>query len=439
MHTNKPFYPQITPGFSRPRIAIIASVLIALPMSGIAQSTSGGSGGGGSSGGNSGSGSSSAGQNSSGSQRTGGNQNSNGQQQRSGTNQNSNSSQQRTGTNQNSNTQQPQQGTNQNPGMSQQQSGTNQNSNAQQPQQGTNQNPNMSQQPTGINPNTTPLQPGVAPSPSVPQQQFGGTQNTNAQQQRNGTTPSQGVPQQPLGSNQPITGQQQQQQPGMNQNTNMQQQRGLPQNPNVNQQGNLGNTASPLTPANQTGALGTSFSGNIGAFTGNGFSLVSSPNGTPTNFMFGTETLFLDSSGRNIPRERFTSETPATVYYTRSGDNMIASRVVANDPPPVFSAGTIREVSPGVLVVELPGASPTPVRYVDNKSTNYVDQNGDPVSPDSIKSGTIAKVFYTKVGDTLVASKVEVVRQEESSGLPKPPLPDASSDSTAKPEGTTKP
>jgi hypothetical protein len=144
--------------------------------------------------------------------------------------------------------------------------------------------------------------------------------------------------------------------------------------------------------------------------------------GAPLNYRIREDTVFIDSRGMSIPRERFTSQTPATVYYVQSGNEMIATQVVANEAPPAFTAGTITEVSPGILVVEVPGASPTQIRYVDNKTTNYVDQNGDPVPVEMIKSGSSAKVFYTKVGDTLIASKVEVMRRDEEPGLPKPPV-----------------
>ena len=104
----------------------------------------------------------------------------------------------------------------------------------------------------------------------------------------------------------------------------------------------------------------------------------------------------------------------------------------------MFSAGTITEVSPGILVIEQPGASPTPVRYVNNKTTNYVDQNGEPVPPEMVKSGTPVKVFYTKVGDTLVASKVEVHRGG-GTDLPKPPVVEEAGTTTTRTTRETKP
>jgi hypothetical protein len=112
----------------------------------------------------------------------------------------------------------------------------------------------------------------------------------------------------------------------------------------------------------------------------------------------------------------------------------MASKVVLNEatpPAPVQSDGTITEVSPGILVIEQPGASDTAVRYVNNKTTNYVNESGDPVAPEAVKPGTPVRVYYTKVGDTLVASKVEVLRGKDS-GLPKPPVPAEQSGTTTK-------
>jgi hypothetical protein len=176
-------------------------------------------------------------------------------------------------------------------------------------------------------------------------------------------------------------------------------------------------TAQPVPGGNYS-------TGTVGSLTETGFSLSTSADSPASKFMLGPDTVFTDSAGRIMPRESFNSETPVTVYYTLSGTGRMATRVVAKEAPPVFSAGTITEVSPGVLVIELPGSSPTPARYVDNKTTNYVDQNGKAVRPEMIKPGTPAKVYYTKVGDTLVASKVEVVSKDEAPGLPKPPLPE---------------
>lgn len=183
----------------------------------------------------------------------------------------------------------------------------------------------------------------------------------------------------------------------------------------------------------QGGSLGGGATGVIGTFDTNGFTFTGAAGGVPTSFLIGPGTLFIDEQGREVPRARFSNQN-ATVYYNRAGNDLVATRVVASSAPavsvtaaPISSAGTITEVSPGVLVIEQAGASATPVRYVNDQTTNYVDQNGEPVSPESVKAGTPVRVFYTKVGDTLVASRVEV-QKGHNSALPKP---------TVDAEGTT--
>lgn len=180
-------------------------------------------------------------------------------------------------------------------------------------------------------------------------------------------------------------------------------------------------------------AADTTYGGTISTFSADGFSLLAAPNGTATNFMMGPNTVFLDSEGRIIPREQFNAQMPATVTYVRSGNQLIATRVVAQPAAPAtpapFSAGSLTEVSPGILVVKVAGASSTPVQYVNNQTTNYVDQQGNPVAPSSVKPGTPVRVFYTKVGDTLIASKVEV-QPATGTGLPIPAVIEATPTST---------
>ena len=52
--------------------------------------------------------------------------------------------------------------------------------------------------------------------------------------------------------------------------------------------------------------------------------------------------------------------------------------------------------------------SPDPVRYSYSKTTTYVDETGAPVSIETVKSGLPVTVYYVKVGDRMMASKVIV-------------------------------
>lgn len=71
------------------------------------------------------------------------------------------------------------------------------------------------------------------------------------------------------------------------------------------------------------------------------------------------------------------------------------------------TAGTISEFGPDVLVVTTETA-PEPIRYAYTTKTVYVDETGAPVTLTTVKSGLPVTVYYTKVGDKMVASKVVV-------------------------------
>lgn len=71
------------------------------------------------------------------------------------------------------------------------------------------------------------------------------------------------------------------------------------------------------------------------------------------------------------------------------------------------SAGTISEFGPETIIVRSE-TSPEPIRYSYSKTTTYVDETGAPVSMETVKSGLPVTVYYVKVGDRMVASKVIV-------------------------------
>ena len=73
------------------------------------------------------------------------------------------------------------------------------------------------------------------------------------------------------------------------------------------------------------------------------------------------------------------------------------------------SAGTVSEFTPGTITLRTE-ASALPVSYSYSKTTTYVDQNGNPVSTEVVRSGVPVTVFYTQDGDRMIASKVVVRR-----------------------------
>ncbi len=71
------------------------------------------------------------------------------------------------------------------------------------------------------------------------------------------------------------------------------------------------------------------------------------------------------------------------------------------------SAGTISDFGPERIVIRSE-TQPDPLTYTYTKTTTYVDEAGNPVSVETIKSGAPVTIQYTKDGDRLVASKVIV-------------------------------
>jgi hypothetical protein len=82
------------------------------------------------------------------------------------------------------------------------------------------------------------------------------------------------------------------------------------------------------------------------------------------------------------------------------------------------SAGTVSDFSPDAMTVRTTSTT-APTSYTFTKTTTYVDENGNPVSVDVVRSGVPVTVFYTHDGDRMVASKV-IVRKTTTTTEPVP-------------------
>ena len=71
------------------------------------------------------------------------------------------------------------------------------------------------------------------------------------------------------------------------------------------------------------------------------------------------------------------------------------------------TVGTISEVNPDTLVIRSE-SHPNPVVYTYTKKTNYINERGEPVSMETVKSGLPVTVYYSNNGDQMVAEKVMV-------------------------------
>ncbi len=183
----------------------------------------------------------------------------------------------------------------------------------------------------------------------------------------------------------------------------------------------------------------------------------------PLTYSYGKTIQYVDESGRVIARETIKPGAAVTVHYVREGDQMVADRVVvrkmtttttvtesgrkptakeakalrdavdhperearraaeAGKPfPPVDPSiakttttttttnadGTISSFTKDEIVTTSPG-SKKPVTYVYTKTTQYVDENGAPVSMEIVRSGVPVTVSYVRDGDRYIAQRVIV-------------------------------
>jgi len=73
------------------------------------------------------------------------------------------------------------------------------------------------------------------------------------------------------------------------------------------------------------------------------------------------------------------------------------------------SSGTISQFGPDEFVIQTSPAA-APVTYEYSETTTYVDEAGNPVQIETVKTGVPVTVYYTKSGDKMVANKVVVKR-----------------------------
>ncbi|OGQ97692.1 MAG: hypothetical protein A2521_01955 [Deltaproteobacteria bacterium RIFOXYD12_FULL_57_12] len=92
-------------------------------------------------------------------------------------------------------------------------------------------------------------------------------------------------------------------------------------------------------------------------------------------------------------------------------------KVTVNTTTTTETAGTISEVRPDTIVVRSETSS-SPMSYTYTKSTTYVDQNGTPVSIETVKSGLPVTVYYTREGDRMIANKVVVQKTTTTTEKP---------------------
>jgi len=89
--------------------------------------------------------------------------------------------------------------------------------------------------------------------------------------------------------------------------------------------------------------------------------------------------------------------------------NGVFAQTVTTTETTTSSSGTFSELTPGAIVIRTTTA-PEPQPYTFTKTTTYVDENGNPVAINTVKSGEPMTVYYTQSGADRVASKVVIKR-----------------------------
>jgi len=139
----------------------------------------------------------------------------------------------------------------------------------------------------------------------------------------------------------------------------------------------------------------------------------------PVRYRYSKTTTYVDEAGNPVSVETVKSGLPVTVYYSGAGDQLVADRVVVRrnvigatarvEERSVNTIGTISELGPDAITIV--GQAGTPVRYHSTGTTRYVDEAGNPVSVETVKSGLPVTVYYTREGDRMIASRVVVTQR----------------------------
>ncbi|MCE0496341.1 MAG: hypothetical protein LV481_00130 [Methylacidiphilales bacterium] len=98
--------------------------------------------------------------------------------------------------------------------------------------------------------------------------------------------------------------------------------------------------------------------------------------------------------------------------------NLASAETTQSTTVTTTSSGTVSELDPNVITIHSISLS-QPVGYTYTKTTAYVDQNGNPVSIETVKSGTPVTIYYSRQGNQTVASKV-VVQTSTTTTAPSP-------------------
>jgi hypothetical protein len=193
------------------------------------------------------------------------------------------------------------------------------------------------------------------------------------------------------------------------------------------------NISSAQTQSSVTTTTTTTSAGTVSAFSPDTIVVKTMTTADPVSYSYTKTTTYVDENGNAVSSETVKSGAPVTVYYEQKGDKMVATKVIvrkgavtdANAPvtreittTTASSTGTISQFNPDTMVVKTT-SSADPVTYSSTKTTTYVDENGNTVSSETVKSGAPVTIYYTQDGDKMTATKV-IVKKTTTTTTPAP-------------------
>jgi uncharacterized protein YbcV (DUF1398 family) len=186
-----------------------------------------------------------------------------------------------------------------------------------------------------------------------------------------------------------------------------------------------------ITLAQTSTTTTTTSTGTVSQFSPDTLVVKSTTSTEPVSYSYTKTTTYVDENGNPVSIETVKSGLPVTVYYDTEGGKMVATKVVVKKTvtsaplettttrtTTTTSAGTISAFSPTTIAVKS-GSSPEAQTYSYTKTTAYVDESGNPVSIETVKSGEPVTVYYDTEDGKMVATKV-IVRKTTTTTTPNP-------------------
>src|ERR1700736_5008683 len=90
-------------------------------------------------------------------------------------------------------------------------------------------------------------------------------------------------------------------------------------------------TTQPTTTTTETTTTSTTASGTVTTYTPGRTIVVKSESGNPVSFMLGNTVPYVNKAGKTVKHAFIKPGTKVQVVYTKSGDEMVADRVVVDE------------------------------------------------------------------------------------------------------------